>query len=188
MGSPLSVGDAMLLGSLAWKIGCAFTSGRSGAPAEFREVENELRSLQDSLSSLEDTLGDDGSILSRADDRTKKGLRVIISSCWEVSVHSIATARLKELMPVIDSTESRDSCQPVSRVTEKKWRLSARCSPRLEKERDSQLQDAIMDNRGRENSGSSEYVATTCRVDKYHGDSSPKVPSCWHYVERRTIT
>ena len=98
MGSPLSVGDAMLLGSLAWKIGCAFTSGRSGAPSEFREVENELQSLQDSLSTLEDTLGDDGSILSRADDRTQEGLRRIISSCREVGVHPIATARLQELM------------------------------------------------------------------------------------------
>ena len=99
MGSPLSVGDALMLGSLVWKIGCAFKSGRSGAPAEFREVENELKSLQISLGSLADTLGEDGSILSRADDRTKEGLKRIISSCWEVSVHLIATARPKEVDP-----------------------------------------------------------------------------------------
>ena len=174
----------MLLGSLAWKIGCAFTSGRSGAPSEFREVENELRSLQESLSSLADTLGDDGSILSRADDRTQEGLKRIISSCWEVSIHPITIARLKELMLVIDSQESRDPCPPIPRATEKRRKLSRRCFPSLEEKRDSQLQDAIMDNRRRENSGSSEYAATPCWINKYHGDSTSEVRSCWHYMLR----
>ena len=177
MGSPLSVGDAMLLGSLAWKIGCAFTSGRSGAPSEFREVENELQSLQDSLSTLADTLGDDGSILSRADDRTQEGLKRIISSCWQVSVHRIATRRPKELTQPIDSTEPRDSCRPISSVAEKRRKLSGRCSPGMEKQRDSQLQDAVMDNRRREDPGSSEYATATCWVNQYHGDSTSKVRS-----------
>ena len=35
----------MLLSSLAWKIGRAFTSGREGAPAEFTEVKNESEGL-----------------------------------------------------------------------------------------------------------------------------------------------
>ena len=122
----------MLLGSLAWKIGCAFTSGRSGAPSEFREVESELKSLQASLRNLADSLDEDGSILSRADDRTKEGLKSILSSCWEVSVHPIATASSKKLMPVIDFKESRATCRPVSRVTEKRRNLASRCPPSLE--------------------------------------------------------
>ena len=75
----------MLLSSLAWKIGCAFTSGRSGAPSEFREVEDELISLQTSLTSLADILDKDDSILSRADRETQEGLGTILSSCGEVS-------------------------------------------------------------------------------------------------------
>lgn len=122
----------MLLSSLAWKIGCAFTSGQAGAPSEFREVENELRGLQVALRNLADTLGEDGSILSRADDRTKEGLKTILSSCWEVRVHPIASARLKELMQVIDPKESRGTCRPISRVKEKRRNLSSSCSPSLE--------------------------------------------------------
>ena len=83
----------MLLSSLAWKIGCAFTSGRSGAPSEFREVEDELISLQTSLTSLADTLDKDDSILSRADRETQEGLGKILSSCCEVSTQSFSAAR-----------------------------------------------------------------------------------------------
>ena len=85
MSLPISIGDVLLLSSLAWKIGCAFTSGRAGAPAEFREVENELQSLKASLSLLADTLDADDSILSRADRRTVNGLGTILSSCNQVS-------------------------------------------------------------------------------------------------------
>lgn len=80
-----SVGDILLLSSLAWKIGTAFTSGRSGAPAEFQEVENELESLTQSITMLADTLETDDSILERADDKTKEGLAKILDSCQEVN-------------------------------------------------------------------------------------------------------
>ena len=43
----------MLLGKLAFKLGRAFTSGRKSAPAEFREVENQLYSLSTALSALQ---------------------------------------------------------------------------------------------------------------------------------------
>lgn len=83
----------MLLSSLAWKIRCAFTSGRSGAPSEFREVEEELISLQTSITSLADTLDKDDSILSRADQDTQEGLQKILSSCCEVGTQSLMSAR-----------------------------------------------------------------------------------------------
>ena len=78
----------MLLSSLAWKIGTAFTSGRAGAPAEFREVESELDSLKKSITMLADTLDTDDSILERADDRTKEGLMKILDCCQEVLSYS----------------------------------------------------------------------------------------------------
>lgn len=178
----------MLLGSLAWKIGCAFKSGSKGAPSEFHEVENELQSLQASFSALADALGEDGSILSRADDRTQEGLRRIVSSCSEVSVHPMAIARPSELMRVTDFEEFRGPCQPISRATEERWDPSSRWSPSLENNRDSQLQEAIMDLRRREHSGSSEHVATACGFNQYHGDSTSKVRSCDLDVERKMIT
>ena len=87
MASPVSIGDLMMLSSLAWKIGSAFTSGRAGAPAEFQEVESELGSLKTSLGVLLDTLNGDHSILSRADKRTNEGLGTILASCSMVGVH-----------------------------------------------------------------------------------------------------
>lgn len=90
MASPVSIGDLMMLSSLAWKIGSAFTSGRAGAPAEFQEVENELQSLKTSLGVLLDTLSGDHSIFSRADRRTNDGLGTILASCSTVGLHILS--------------------------------------------------------------------------------------------------
>lgn len=49
MASPVSIGDALLIGRLAYQLGCAFTSGRKSAPKEFREIENQLYSLSTAL-------------------------------------------------------------------------------------------------------------------------------------------
>lgn len=49
MASPISFGDAYLMGKLALRLGRAFTKGRKSAPAEFREVENQLYSLSTAL-------------------------------------------------------------------------------------------------------------------------------------------
>lgn len=75
----------MLLSQLAWKIGCAFTSGRQSAPAEFQEVENELTSLTKAITLLTEVLDRDDSILGRADERTKDGLDKILECCRQVS-------------------------------------------------------------------------------------------------------
>lgn len=74
----------MLLSQLAWKLGCAFTSGRSGAPSEFRAVENELTSLTKSITLLSEALDRDDSILARADEKTKDGLDEILECCRQV--------------------------------------------------------------------------------------------------------
>jgi hypothetical protein len=74
----------MALSQLAWKLGCAFTSGRSGAPAEFRGVESELTSLTKAITLLSETLDRDDSILARADEKTKDGLDEILECCRQV--------------------------------------------------------------------------------------------------------
>jgi hypothetical protein len=64
MTSPVSIGDAYLMGTLALKLGRAFTKGRKSAPAEFREVENQLYSLSVALSALNNARSVDGSALT----------------------------------------------------------------------------------------------------------------------------
>ena len=76
-----SIGDILMLSQLAWKIGCAFTAGRAGAPAQFHEVENELRSLTTAITLLAESLDEDGSLLARSDERTREGLDKILSCC-----------------------------------------------------------------------------------------------------------
>jgi hypothetical protein len=56
MTSPVSIGDAYLIARLALKLGRAFTKGRKSAPAEFREVENQLYSLSAALSALDNSI------------------------------------------------------------------------------------------------------------------------------------
>ena len=70
-----------MLSQLAWKIGCAFTAGRAGAPAQFQEVENELKSLTTAITLLAESLDEDGSLLARADERTQEGLDKILGCC-----------------------------------------------------------------------------------------------------------
>lgn len=49
MTSPVSFGDAFLMSKLAWTLAQAFTKGRKSAPAEFREVENQLYAISSAL-------------------------------------------------------------------------------------------------------------------------------------------
>jgi hypothetical protein len=52
MASPVSIGDAITLAKIAWKLGEAFTKGRKSAISEFREVESQLYALSAALSAL----------------------------------------------------------------------------------------------------------------------------------------
>ena len=49
MASPVSIGDAILLAQIAYKIGLAFTTGRKSAPAEFEEIQKLLWTLSEAL-------------------------------------------------------------------------------------------------------------------------------------------
>ncbi|KAK4446749.1 hypothetical protein QBC34DRAFT_304236 [Podospora aff. communis PSN243] len=53
MVSPVSFGDVFLMAILAKKIALAFTTGHRSAPAEFREVENQLYSLGTALAAFQ---------------------------------------------------------------------------------------------------------------------------------------
>ncbi|KAK3995118.1 hypothetical protein QBC44DRAFT_321243 [Cladorrhinum sp. PSN332] len=54
MASPVSFGDAVAMSKIAWNIAHAFSKGRKSAPAEFREVENQLHSLSSTLAAFKD--------------------------------------------------------------------------------------------------------------------------------------
>ena len=76
--SGISIGDVLMLSQLSWKIGCAFTAGRAGAPAQFQEVENELKSLTTAITLLAENIDEDGGLLARSDHKTKEGLDKIL--------------------------------------------------------------------------------------------------------------
>ncbi|MBE7180107.1 MAG: hypothetical protein INR71_02680 [Terriglobus roseus] len=86
-----SIGDILMLSQTAWKIGRAFTAGRSGAPPAFFEIETEVNNLATSLKLLVEVLfnesprsGSAGSgegLLAQADRRTRVGVATILSSC-----------------------------------------------------------------------------------------------------------
>lgn len=76
-----SIGDILMLSQLAWKVGCAFTAGRQGAPSQFQEIENELKGLTTAITLLAESLDEDGSLLARSDDKTREGLNKILGCC-----------------------------------------------------------------------------------------------------------
>lgn len=79
--SPVSVGDILMLSQLAWRLTCSFTAGQTGAPADFADVENELKALTKSLNTICETLDEDGSLLARANLGTRRGTLVILTNC-----------------------------------------------------------------------------------------------------------
>jgi hypothetical protein len=77
---PLSVGDILMLSQQAWRIGRAFTKGKSSAPAEFAAVEREANGLSDALKITAETLHEDGSVLARAEYETRGAVNAILDS------------------------------------------------------------------------------------------------------------
>lgn len=61
MSAPVTIGDVVLMGQIAWKLAQALTKGRKSAPSQFREVENQLYSLSSALKSLSEAQNPDGS-------------------------------------------------------------------------------------------------------------------------------
>lgn len=115
MASPISFGDAILMGKLAWRLGQAFTKGRKKAPSEFREVEGQLYSLSKALESLGNAkIRDDAVVTPVASIATaappmagEETIDPMLRSCQEC---------LKHLEEVVEKyscvTEQRDPQQP----------------------------------------------------------------------------
>lgn len=72
-----------MLSQTAWKIGRAFTAGRTNAPPEFQEVESEVNGLAKALKLLAEALfaESETSLLKQADQEIQDGFATIISSC-----------------------------------------------------------------------------------------------------------
>lgn len=98
MASPVSFGDAVAMSKIAWRIAHAFTKGRTSAPAEFREVENQLYSLSAALAAFKDVCGadvaavtvDSSKLPARFQDEQQDGARTlsgILDSCAETLAH-----------------------------------------------------------------------------------------------------
>ena len=75
-----SVGDFVVLASLAWKV---YKDCKS-ASAEFLEVGNEVISLRTAIQELQDEAEESNSILTRAGSRRKRELESIMKNCTDV--------------------------------------------------------------------------------------------------------
>ncbi|KAF2087016.1 hypothetical protein K490DRAFT_43232 [Saccharata proteae CBS 121410] len=77
-----SIGDILMLSQLAWKIGRSFTSGRSGAPTAFLQVEAEINGLAKALKLFAEALFADthDNPLDRAGQDTQNAVGTIILS------------------------------------------------------------------------------------------------------------
>lgn len=78
-----SIGDILLLSQTAWKIGRAFTAGRTQAPPEFHHVELEINALAKALKLLAEAFfaESDEALLKQADARTQDAIATIVNSC-----------------------------------------------------------------------------------------------------------
>ena len=70
-----------MLSQLAWRLTCSFTAGQTDTPADFVDVENELKDLTKSLNIISETLDEDGSLLARANQSTRRGTLSILANC-----------------------------------------------------------------------------------------------------------
>jgi len=77
---PLSVGDILILSQTAWKIGRAFTHGKSSVPTEFAEVERECNGLSEALKVFAEALHDDGGVLTQTEPGTRGAVHTILES------------------------------------------------------------------------------------------------------------
>lgn len=93
MALPVSIGDAILLSKLAYRLGHAVTAGRKKAPHGVREVQNQLFSLGKALNSVEQCLnkteqatalqvnGETSEASGRINDEQHVALREMLKNC-----------------------------------------------------------------------------------------------------------
>lgn len=91
--SPLSVGDVILLGQIAYKVARALSSGAKSAPAEFLEVQALLLSLKEAFDLLSKAFAESGCGLEGGIDQqnmigigpqAQSPLASILASCRDV--------------------------------------------------------------------------------------------------------
>lgn len=122
MSSPISLGDAYAIARLAFKIGCAFTKGRKSAPAEFREVENQLHSLSAALQAFAD--------LSAPGREPERCLRTSNQQQWADSVLTHVLESCAETLAHLEGVvkkyctmvQPRDGSGPSPEPRYKKWK------------------------------------------------------------------
>lgn len=116
MAWPVSIGDAVLLSKLAYRIGVAFTSGRKSAPAEFREIKDQLFALANALEFLATETSRNSSPIGTGSRETreesKKGndnediLGRMISNCRQTLEHlEILVDKYTEIDPNVENPE-----------------------------------------------------------------------------------
>lgn len=103
LASPLSVGDAILLATIAYDVGKAFSSGAKSAPAEFAEVQSLLFSIGDALDLVGKTY--EGRATQGVPEETVTKLDGILRNCQTV---------LKSLEHFVDKYSVLDSSQPAN--------------------------------------------------------------------------
>ncbi|RYP55178.1 hypothetical protein DL768_000172 [Monosporascus sp. mg162] len=98
MSFPISIGDVVLLGQIAWKLAQAFTNGQNSAPSEFREVENQLYALSSALKALSDAQNHNSALtangssvasLAGQDEENARWdmIRIILNNCHNTLKH-----------------------------------------------------------------------------------------------------
>jgi hypothetical protein len=121
--SPLSIGDIILLGQIAYRVAKALSSGTKSAPAEFAEVQALLYSLRESFDLLARTLTDRDQ--ARRDESDQKDLNEstiehqpelenILNNCRDVLCH------LEGFVDKYSVLDSKNESQREQRT--RKWR------------------------------------------------------------------
>lgn len=112
LASPLSVGDIILLGKIAYRVGTALSSGANSAPTEFAEVQSLLFSLQESFEVLsqmfaEPDTNNNGGIESpnttKLRAKRQPDIANILNGCRDVLLH---LEKVVERYAVLDSSSS----------------------------------------------------------------------------------
>jgi len=111
MASPVSFGDVVAMAKLANKIAHAFTKGRQSAPAEFREVENQLYSLSTALAAFEGAASTSAADLPSIANSQQTGEQTVsemLRNCNETLTHLEAVvAKYSSISEPQDPNKSR---------------------------------------------------------------------------------
>lgn len=111
LASPLSVGDAILLATIAYDVGKAFSSGAKSAPAEFAEVQSLLFSIGDALDLVGKTC--EGRARQDVSEETAAKLEGILRNCQTVLK---SLERFVDKYSILDASETYNQGAKGARV------------------------------------------------------------------------